>query len=103
MECSVVLVSFSALSREEWSMAVAYGYRRAREIFKGLRSTRIVPKQGQWGVLVHLIFPTVEVLLMETGGATLLLLPSMGSQGPVMTSGGCPGHAGHSHAGHSRW
>ncbi len=57
---------------------------RPVKIIKGLRSTRIAPKPGQWGVLVHLIFPTVEVLLMETGGATSLSLPSMGSQGPVM-------------------
>ena len=57
---------------------------RPVKIIKGLRSTRIVPKTGQWGVLVHLIFPTVEVLLMETGGATSFSLPSMGSQGFVM-------------------
>ena len=57
---------------------------RPLKIIKGLRSTRVVPKQGQLGVLVHLIFPTVEVLLMETGGATSFSLPSMGSQGFVM-------------------
>jgi hypothetical protein len=58
---------------------------RPVKIIKGLRSTRIAPKPGQWGVLVHLIFPaTVEVLLMEAGGATSLSLPSMGSQGFVM-------------------
>ena len=51
MEGILELVSFSALSREEWSMAVAYGYRSAREIFKGLRSTRIVPKPGHKGSL----------------------------------------------------
>ena len=48
MEGIVVLVSFSALSREELSMAVAYGYRRGpMKTIKGLRSTRIVPKPGQ--------------------------------------------------------
>ena len=57
---------------------------RPLKIIKGLRSTRVVPKQGQLGVLVHLIFPTVEVLLMETGGATSFSLPSMGSLGFVM-------------------
>ena len=59
---------------------------RPVKIIKGLRSTRIAPKPGQcqWWVLVHLIFPTVEVLLMETGGATSLSLPSMGSQELVM-------------------
>ena len=50
--------------------------------------------QASEGVLVHLIRPTVEVLLMEIGGATSFSLPSMVSR--VCHDAGCPGHVGHS-------